>query len=99
MNKIYCKSKLNRMTAKGFPAANPYKLHDPMARIKPYDPPRAMLSLRLHGYSLILSAVAAASVLRAAVASFMATSSSRQKVSHPTYIIQTHTHLYAFEAE
>lgn len=47
--------------------------------------PRATLSLRLHGYSLILSAVAAASVLRAAVASFMATTSSRQKVSHPTY--------------
>lgn len=46
-----------------------------------------MLSLRLQGYNLILSAVAAASVLRAAVASFMATTSSRQKVSHPTCTI------------
>lgn len=57
----------------------------------------AMLSLRLHGYSLILSAVAAASVLRAAVASFMATSSSKQKVSQPTCERETCVYLYTLQ--
>lgn len=67
-------------------------MHEAIIRGELEDSPRATLSLRLHGYSLILSAVAAASVLRAAVASFMATSSSRQKVSHPTCEIETHTY-------
>lgn len=44
----------------------------------------SIASVLVHGANLILLAVAVASIFKAAVASFMATSSSRQNVSQPT---------------